>query len=402
MSLLRLAWQLAVARPLAAALGVLLLALGWAAVTFVLLVSEQVDLRVQRDLAGVDLVVGAKGSPMQIMLSGVFHLDVPTGNIPLATVDALRQQPLVAEVWPLSLGDSVKGWRLVGAEPAYLALYDGRLASGRVWQAPLEVVLGSEVARATGLKLGDQFVGSHGLGEGGHEHGNHPYTVVGLLAPTGTVLDRLALTDLASIWKVHEDMHALDESDREAMAEDREVTIALVRFRSPLAAALLPRWVNGQDGLQSAAPALESARLLRMVGAGREVLQGFGAMLLLSSLLSLFIVQMNAVRERQGDLALLRLMGASPGRLAALVAWQAVITMSLALGLGLLAAHAALAGLAHWLAGQQALPLDPWFWSRSEVWLWPLSIGLALLAAAGPAWRAMRTDVSTLLQSPHG
>lgn len=402
MSLLRLAWQLAIARPGAALLGVLLLALGWAAVAFVLLVSEQVDQRVKRDLAGIDLVVGAKGSPMQIMLSGVFHLDVPTGNIPLATVETLRQQPLVAEVWPLSLGDSVKGWRLVGAEPAYLALYGGQLAQGRLWQQPLETVLGAEVARATGLKVGDRFVGSHGLGEGGHEHGDHPYTVVGVLAPSGAVLDRLALTDLESVWKVHEDMHALDDSDRRAMAADREVTIALVRYRSPLAAAMLPRWVNAQDGLQSAAPALESARLLRMVGAGREVLQGFGALLLVSSLLSLFIVQMNAVRERQGDLALLRLMGAPPWRLAALVAWQAVISMTAALALGLLAAHAALAVLARWLAGQQSLPLDPSYWSPSEWWLWPVAVGLALLASAWPAWRAMRTDVSTLLQSPRG
>lgn len=400
MRLLTLAWRLLLARPAAAGLSVLLLALGWAAVGFVVLVGEQVDGRVQRDLAGIDLVVGAKGSPMQIMLSGVFHLDVPTGNIPLATVATLRAQALVAQVWPLSLGDSVKGWRIVGSEPAYLDLYGARLAEGRVWQQPLEAVLGAEVARATGLKVGDRFTGSHGLGDGGHAHESHPYVVVGVMAPSGSVLDRLALTDLASVWKVHEDMHAMDESDRAAMAEDREVTLALVRYRSPLGAALLPRWVNGQDGLQAAAPALESARLLRMVGAGREVLQGFGALLLLSSLLSLFITQLNGVRERQGDLALMRMMGAPPWRLAALVALQAVMVVSASLVLGLGMAHAALALLAQWLAGHQALPLDPAYWSTTEWWFWPLGVGLALLAAAGPAWRAMRTDVTQLLQAP--
>lgn len=400
MTLARLAWRLLATRPVAAALSVLLLALGWAAVAFVVLVSEQVDQRVQRDLAGIDLVVGAKGSPMQIMLSGVFHLDVPTGNIPLSTVDTLRLQPLVAAVWPLSLGDSVKGWRIVGTERSYLDLYGVRLAEGRVWERPLEAVLGAEAARATGLRVGDRFAGSHGLGDGGHAHESHPYTVVGVLARSGSVVDRLVLTDLSSVWQVHEDMHALDDADRAAMAEDREVTLALVRYRSPLGAAMLPRWVNAQDGLQAAAPALESARLLRMVGAGREVLQGFGGLLLLSSLLSLFITQLGLVRERQGDLALLRMMGAPPWRLAALVAVQAVLVVSASLALGLAIAHGALALLALWLAGQQALPLDPAYWSRTELWFWPLGVALALLAAAGPAWRAVRTDVTQLLQAP--
>jgi putative ABC transport system permease protein len=400
MSLLRLAWQLLWARRVATLLSVLLLALGWAAVGFVILVGEQVEGRVKRDLAGIDLVVGAKGSPMQIMLSGVFHVDVPTGNIPLAAVEQLRAQPLVAEVWPLSLGDSVKGWRIVGSTPAYIDLFGGRLAEGRVWNGPMEAVLGAEVAAAAGLKLGDRFVGSHGLGEGGHAHESHPYTVVGLLARSGTVLDRLALTDLASVWKVHEDMHEVDPEDRDVLEAERQVTMALVRYHSPLGAAMLPRWVNAQDGLQAAAPALESARLLRMVGAGREVLQGFGALLLLSSLLSLFITQMALVREREGDLALLRLMGAPPPRLAVLVALQALIMVSLSLALGLLLAHGGLMVLAQWLSGQQSFPLDGLYWSRTELWLWPIGLGLALLASLLPAWRAMRTEVTQLLQSP--
>ncbi len=401
MSLLRLAFKLLLARPGALLLSVLLLAIGWTAVTFVLLVGEQLEQRVRRDLAGIDLVVGAKGSPMQIMLAGVFHLDTPTGNIPLAAVEALRAQPLVEQVWPISLGDSLRGWRIVGSTPAYLQLFDGRLAQGRAWQASMEAVLGAEVAAATGLKTGDQFVGSHGLGGSGDVHGDHPFTVVGVLARSGSVLDRLVLTDLGSVWHVHEAMHEVDEEDRAVLEAEREVTLALVRYRSPLGAAMLPRWVNAQEGLQAAAPALESARLLRMLGAGREVLQGFGVLLLASSLLSLFIVQMNLVRERAGDLALLRLMGARPARLALLVALQALLVVSASLLLGLLLAHLGLAALAVWLAGQQSLPLDPGFVSASELWLWPIGLALALLAALLPAWRALRTDVTQLLQTPH-
>lgn len=399
--MLALAWRYLWARPLVAGLNLLLLSLGLAAVSFVLLVSEQIEAGVRRDLAGVDLVVGAKGSPMQIMLAGLFHLDVPTGNIPLTALDELRAQPLVASAVPLSLGDSLKGFRIVGTTADYPALYQGRLAEGRWWTQPLEAVLGAEVARATGLRLGDSFAGSHGLGEGGHEHGDHRYRVVGVLAPGGTVLDRLVLTDLASVWKVHEDMHAVDESDRRALEAEREITLALLRYRSPLAAVSLPRWVNAQDGLQAAAPALETARLLRMVGAGTEVLRGFGAVLLLAAGLSVFVALLHAVRERQGDLAMLRMLGAPPGRVGLLIAAEAVWLAGLACVLGLALGHGLTALLGWVLAQQQSLRVvGSWF----SVWEWlvpALALLLALLSSAWPAWRAYRLDVTELLQAPH-
>ena len=116
-----LAWRYLWSRPLAAALNLLLLTLGLAAITLVLLVSTQLDRAFERDLEGIDLVVGAKGSPLQLILAGVFHIDVPTGNIPLQEVQALQQNPLVAQVVPLSLGDSYQGYRIVGTTPDYVA-----------------------------------------------------------------------------------------------------------------------------------------------------------------------------------------------------------------------------------------------------------------------------------------
>jgi putative ABC transport system permease protein len=396
--MIRLAWRYLWSSPLTTALNLLLLTLGLAAVTFVLRASAQVEAGLKRDLAGIDLVVGAKGSPMQIMLAGVFHLDAPTGNIPLATLDLLQQQPLVAEAVPLSLGDSFRGFRVVGTTPAYLELYGEQVAQGAVWQRPMQAVLGAEVARASGLKIGDRFAGSHGLAEGGGAHGDHQFEVVGLLAPSGSVLDRLVLTDLASVWEVHEAHHAGDEHAHED--ESREITLALVRYRSPLAAAMLPRWVNAQEGLQSAAPALETARLMRLVGAGTEVLQGFGAVLLLAAGLSVWVALLHAVRARQSDLAMLRMLGAPARRVAALIALEALLLAALAAALGLAAGHGLVMLLERLLAERQSLQLGALGWSEAE-WLVPLLAGgLALLAAAWPAWRAYRLDVTTLLQAP--
>lgn len=393
--MIRLAWRYLWSSPLTTALNLLLLTLGLAAVTFVLRASAQVEAGLQRDLARIDLVVGAKGSPMQIMLAGVFHLDAPTGNIPLATLDLLQRQPLVAQAVPMSLGDSFRGYRIVGTTAEYIDLYGGKILSGAVWSKPLQAVLGAEVAHTSGLKVGDRFAGSHGLAEGGGAHGEHQFEVVGVLAESGGVLDRLVLTDLASVWAVHEGHQGSHDDD-----EPKQITLALVRYRSPLAAVMLPRWVNAQDGLQAAAPALETARLMRLVGAGTDVLRGFGLVLLAAAGLSVWVALLHAVRARQGDLAMLRMLGAPARRVAALIALEALLLAALAAVLGLAAGHGFVALLERLLADRQSLRLGPLGWSEAE-WVVPLAaVALALLAAAWPAWRAYRLDVTTLLQAP--
>src|SRR5689334_24683059 len=131
MKTIALAFRYLWSRPLQALLNLLLLTLGLASITFVLLASEQIDRAFQRDLAGIDLVVGAKGSPMQLILAGVFHIEVPPGNIALKDALALRTNPLVAKLIPLSLGDSFRGYRIVGTTADYLAHYRMAYAQGQ-------------------------------------------------------------------------------------------------------------------------------------------------------------------------------------------------------------------------------------------------------------------------------
>ena len=214
MKTIALSWRYLWSRPLGAALNVLLLSLGLASITFLLLVSFQLSKAFDKDLAGIDVVVGAKGSPMQLIMCGVFHIDVPPGNIPLKAVKALEKNPLIASVIPISLGDNLRGFRIVGTSHAYTAHYGATLAQGRLWDTSMQVVVGSIVAKKLGIQVGNTFVGSHGLGAGGHLHGDNPYTVVGILKPSGTVIDRLIVTDTASVWKVHEDYTAVDDEDR--------------------------------------------------------------------------------------------------------------------------------------------------------------------------------------------
>ncbi len=388
-----------VSRPLTALLNLLLLSLGLASITFVLLVSAQLDRAFERDLAGIDAVVGAKGSPMQLILSGVFHIDVPPGNVPLADVQALAANPQVAQVIPLSLGDSYRGFRIVGTTPDYIAHYGARLAAGTAWAAPLQAVAGAQAAREAALAPGVRFAGSHGLGGGGHAHGDTPYTVAGVLAPCGCVLDRLILTATESVWQVHEKATAVDEEDRKALEAEREVTMALIRYRSPLAAVTFPRFVNTTTDMQAAAPAVEITRLLRMVGVGTDVLRGFGAVLLAAAALSVFIALWSAVRERRADLALLRMLGAPPRRVAALLLCEALWLALLACALGLAGGHL-LTGLVGWLLqAQRSLPLTGWLWLPAEFWVPAVAAGVAVAAALIPALAARRVDVAQLLNT---
>jgi putative ABC transport system permease protein len=167
----------------------------------------------------------------------------------------------------------------------------------------------------------------------------------------------------------------------------------------------LPRWVNAQaldsgGSLQAAVPALESARLLRMVGVGREVLQGFGLVLLLAAAASVFVALTHAVREREADLAMLRMVGAPPWRVAALVACEALLLALLGAALGLLLGHGLTALLGWELARQRSLHVTGLWWSALQGWLVLGVAVLALAAAALPAWRALRLDVSRLMQAP--
>ena len=387
------------ARPLATALNLLLLALGIATIAVLMLATRQLEDRMTRDARGIDMVVGAKGSPMQLVLSAVYHLDAPTGNIPLADARQIERNPMVKQAIPIALGDSYHGFRIVGTSHDYPAHYGARLAAGRLWEKPLEAVLGADVARASGLAVGDRFVGSHGLAAGGELHEKFPYDVVGVLAPTGGVLDRLVLTPVESVWKVHE--HEAEEARERGRAipggGGPEITALLVQFASPIAAVTMPRYVNAGTNLQAAAPAFESARLFRMLGVGVEVLRAFGVVLVLAAGLSVFIALTQALEERRYDLAVMRMLGAARGRLMALLLIEGLALAAAGALAGLALGHALTSLLGAALRAQQQVPVTGWTWDAQEAWLVLLALGVGAVAALLPAWRASRAEVATVL-----
>ena len=389
------------ARALNTTLNALLLALGLATITVLMLASSQIEDRMMRDARGIDLVVGAKGSPMQIILSAIYQLDIPTGNIPLKQAQELAKHRGVKQALPLAMGDNHKGFRIIGTNHEYVKHFGAELAAGVLWKGPLEAVLGADTADRTGLTLGATFAGAHGMsGDSEHMHDEHLYRVVGILRPTGTVIDRLVLTDVVSLWAVHADQYGIKDPMRVAELlpeEGKELTALLIKYSSPLSAAVLPRYVNANSEMQAASPAFETARLFSILGVGVDVLRGFALVLIFSAGLSVFIALYNALEERRYDLAIMRALGASPGKLMALLLFEGLLLALIGAALGLALGHGLTELLGMALKRAKQPEVTGLVWNAAELWLVALAVGVGIVAALIPAWRAYRTDIAGTL-----
>ena len=417
MTWLRLALANLGLSPLTSAVNVVLMGLGTASIVLLLLAGSQLAETLSRDARAIDLVLGAQGSPTQLVLSTVYHADVPPGNISQREAERWADDPRVGTAIPLSLGDSVRGFRIVGTTEAYATLYGANLAAGRFWSRPMEAVVGAAVAESTALNVESRFAGAHGLADAGHTHASRPYRVVGVLEPTGTVLDRLILTSLESVWTLHDDdlpaqrdahgdgeahhtEHEADHGKHEADHHpdaNREITAMLIGYRSPLAAMTLPREVNAGGSLQAASPAVEVSRILQLVGIGFDGLEAFSWVLIVTAALSVFAALYGSLRARQYDLAMLRCLGATRWELLSVLILEGLLLSAFGVAVGFLAGHGAMELLGGWLESARGVALTGWTWAPAETMLLLGLFAVGAMAAALPAVHAYRTDVAATL-----
>jgi putative ABC transport system permease protein len=412
MSVLSLVWSYLKARPLNTAINMILLSLGIAVITILLIFNKQLEEKIESNARGVDLVVGAKGSPLQLILCSVFHIDFPTGNINLAEAEKLSKNRLIKNAIPLALGDSYQSYRIVGTNRAYADLYKGAVSEGDWWKENLDVTIGASVAKISGLKIGDRFTSAHGLTEGGHVHNEHMYIVKGIFKRTNSVLDNLILTNVESIWEMHdegdhgEEHHHNDDSTFAASPlvpsiprgdSTKEITSMILQYRSPMAAIQLPRLVNSQSSLQAASPAFETARLFSILGVGVEVLMSFSYVLIVISGLSIFIALYNSLKERRYDLAIMRSMGATRIKILLTILLEgSLLTLSGTI-VGLLLGHGTILLLTGFVEELQKGGISGvvFYWEEWIILLGSLLLGL--LCSLIPAIQAYRTDISRVL-----
>lgn len=429
MNLFVLSWSYIKTKPLNTLLNILLLSLGIAIITVLLLLSRQMEESLSKNTRGIDLVVGAKGSPLQIILSSVFHIDYPTGNISLQEARQLAgNRRMVRNTIPMALGDSYRSVRIVGTNYDYLDLYEAEVAEGELWDDVMEVTAGAQAAQNLGLQPGDTFSSSHGLADDGiNVHDEKEFEVVGILAPTRSVIDNLLLTAVESVWEVHashgdeeateeqeEHDHEHEEDHAHSHAEyvydsvatqglpqgksaEDELTSLIVQYRSPMAAVQLPRFINERSNMQAASPPFETARLFSLVGVGVDLLQGFAYVIIFIAALSIFIALYNALKERQYDLAIMRSLGASKTKLFVHVILEGLIITLLGCVLGLLLGHGITAVLGETFGRTDQIGISPFRFLPEELFVLAGSLAVGILAAILPAINAYRTDISGVL-----
>lgn len=374
-------------------------------------------------VSGTDLVVGAPTGPVQLMLYAVFRVGGATHSIRMTSLQDLAAHRAVAWVVPIALGDSHRGRPVVGTTPAYFEhfRYGDRqplqLAQGRAFSGTLdglyEAVLGAEVAQALGYALGDRIVLAHGLGSGGPaaagelaaDHGDKPFTVVGILARTGTPVDRSVHVSLQAIEAIHLDwaggaplpgMRIAPELARKFNLEPEQVTAALVGLKSRAAVFNVQRYVNGYEAepLLAVLPGVALDELWAAVGLGERALLAVSGLVALVSLASLVAVVLAGLNERRRELAVLRAVGAGPRQVLLLLAAEgALVTLGGAL-LG--AATAAVAVLAAGPLLQQhfgiRLAVDAP--TLAQWGLFGAVVVAGMLASLLPGWRAYRLSLA--------
>jgi putative ABC transport system permease protein len=395
-------------RPFAAALQVLLLALGAGTACALLLFSTQTEQRLAKDAAGVELVVGSKGSGLQLVLSGVFHADAPLGNIALSQANAIIADPRVRAAEAINLGDNVGSFRMVGAQASILDFYGAQIASGAPYAAPFEAVLGARAAERLALDIGATFVSAHGLGAGGAAHNEKIYTVTGILKPTGTVVDRLAFTPLESVWDSHPSpLSAKPEASRHDHAhggehdDNRAVTAVLIRGKTPIATLQMKREINEKSPVMAARPADEMSRLFSLVGVGVDAFRAFAFVLIGAAALSVFAALLGALRDRRGDIALLRAMGATRTTVFSILFGQGLLIAAVGALLGLALGRAAIEALAAFSPQARDFGLTGAAFVEEEFWIVAGCLLAGALAALIPALQAYRADViKGLAESP--
>ena len=459
MNISRLAFTNILSKPSTTLLSLLLMSLGVGIISILLILNNHIEKQLDNNLRSIDMVVGAKGSPLQLILSSVYHLDKPTGNISYKEAKSLNKNVLVDFTIPLSYGDTYKGYRIVGTNEKYFDLYNLELSQGKKWSRSMQAVLGSSVASNKNLKVGDKFFGTHGFDDHGHIHDNHAYVVVGILKQSYSVADNLILTNLKSVWQVHEeyddceddhshdhsnhdhsnDHHSHDHSDHNHSHDhhshnhgdhnrshdhhthdhhthdhsnhdhnhdshsyddaNKMITAMLVKFKSPVGLVQIPRKINEETNMQAAIPLFEINRLTSLIGFGINTINIIALIIMLVSGISIFITLFNSLKKRRYELALMRVHGATRIQLIKLIFLEGLSLSVLGTFFGLLISRFSLVIISSFTNQNQSFANIDLSMINSELLLLIAALIIGFIASLIPALSVYRINIPKILSN---
>lgn len=424
----KLAWKNIWFKPLNTILSILLLTASVAIITVLILVEKQFEEKYQSNLDGVDLVLGAQGSPLQLVLSSVYQVDDPTGNISYDSVKVWMQHPYVKKAIPLAYGDNYVGFKIVGTTPDYIEKYQAKMAEGKVFEHNFEVVVGADVAEKLNLKLGDTFKGTHGSAAEGEVHDHGEYFVVGIASKTGKVIDNLILSNIPTVWQMHheegheevaenpahgepghvhneeEHVHSAEcnhdshETDMTIDEPNMEITSVLIEFKNKMGVFMWPNIIAQNTKMQAALPTYQMNRLFDMFGVGLNALKYLAFGIMLISGISIFIALFNTLKERKAEFALLRVNGAKKHQLLLVVLLESILLCIVGYFFGTVLGRFGIVLLSKASESDFKLGFNPMeiIWEKEGL-LFGLTLLIGLLAALIPAIKAYTINISKTL-----
>lgn len=433
----KLAWKNIWFKPLNTILSILLLTASVAIITVLILVEKQFEEKYQSNLDGVDLVLGAQGSPLQLVLSSVYQVDDPTGNISFDSVKVWMNHPYVKKAIPLAYGDNYVGYKIVGTTPDYIDKYQAKIAEGNVFEHNFEVVVGAEVAEKLNLKLGDTFKGTHGSAAEGEVHEHGEYVIVGIASKTGKVIDNLILSNIPTVWQMHHEGH---EEGHEEVAENpahgepghvhhegeeheenpahgeaghvhhdhendmtidepnMEITSVLIEFKNKMGVFMWPNLIAQNTKMQAALPTYQMNRVFEMFGVGIDALKYLAFGIMLISGISIFIALFNTLKERKAEFALMRVNGAKRRQLLLVVLLESMMLCVVGYLFGTILGRVGIVLLSKASETDFKLGFNPMeiIWEKEGL-LFGLTLLVGLIAALIPAIKAYTLNISKTL-----
>ncbi|AGH95078.1 ABC transporter permease [Pseudobdellovibrio exovorus] len=384
--------------------------------SLVLLMSVERIKRAAQDgftqsVSGVDLVVGARSGPLQIILYSVFNIGQATQNVSIESYNEIRQLPEVEWTIPYSLGDGHRGFRVVATNQDFFKYYKFRsqehieLAAGRPFESYFDVVVGADVAKTLGYQVGSKVVVAHGVTTGIaiQEHDDKPFHVVGVMKPTGTPLDRALYIPLEGMEAIHldwqtgsapsEDQQIKVDQITAEMVQPKTITSFFLRTKNRIETLRLQRWINEYQAepLTAVIPGVVLAEMWTSLSMVEKVLKGISFLVMLVGLISMLIAIMTALNERRREMAVLRALGASLKNILALILIETFILSSVAiiLACGVKVLFEMLLG--PWLQSNYGLYLQAPLFSVNELLYLALMLISSLLISFIPAIKAMRS-----------
>ncbi|WP_396164224.1 ABC transporter permease [Flavobacterium sp.] len=413
----KLAWKNIWFKPLNTVLSVILLTSSVAIITTLILVEKQFEEKFSSNIENVDLVLGAQGSPLQLILSSVYQVDTPPGNISYDSAKVWMNHPFVEKAIPLAFGDNYRGYKILGTTTDYLAKFNAKVIDGVLFEKNFEVVVGSEIAQKLNLQVGKEFFGSHGDAKEGEVHENYAYKVVGIASKTGKVVDNLIVCTIPTVWQMHhqheenpahgeeghihvegEHEHEHEEVDMTIKEPNMEITAVLLKIRNQMAKLTWQRVIPQNTKMQAVSPAFEVNRLFGLFGIGVTALQYLAYGIMMISGISIFIALYTTLKERESEFALLRVNGARRFQLLKIVMMESLLLCVVGFVFGSILGRVALSMLSNASEADFKMSFDPYtfLWQKEGVLL-VVTLLVGCIAALIPAIKAYNLNISKTL-----